>query len=68
MSGRETKLFVQEVDGELVCPICLGVLNDPVDTPCAHSFCRVCIEAQMERYACWVGRLLCFVCYIVFPL
>ena len=62
MEGRDTRLFVQEVDSEFLCPICLGVMNDPVDTPCAHSFCRVCIVAQVERCVCVCVRVCVRVC------
>ena len=28
----------------LQCAICLGILVEPVRTPCSHWFCRECIE------------------------
>ena len=32
-----------EVDEELLCPICSGVLTDPVTLPeCEHSYCNLC--------------------------
>jgi hypothetical protein len=60
-TGRDTKLFVNEVDGDFICPICLGAMSDPVDTACAHSFCRTCIVAQIER--CVI--VVCICCGVV---
>ena len=38
------------------CPICLDVLKSPAVTPCAHVFCKACIERVIEvgliAYAC----------------
>eukprot|EP00095_Tigriopus_kingsejongensis_P008584 maker-scaffold446_size168061-snap-gene-0.26 protein:Tk08584 transcript:maker-scaffold446_size168061-snap-gene-0.26-mRNA-1 annotation:"hypothetical protein LOTGIDRAFT_103997" len=35
--------YSDEVDEDLMCQICLQPFVQPVDTPCAHTFCHVCI-------------------------
>ena len=38
------------VDEELLCPICTGVLESPVQAPiCEHAFCSACIREWMSR-------------------
>ncbi|XP_073681948.1 E3 ubiquitin/ISG15 ligase TRIM25-like [Garra rufa] len=43
---------------ELLCPVCMDVLKDPVTIPCGHSYCKSCItgcwdqEVQMRVYSC----------------
>ena len=36
--------FVQPVDDEFLCSICLGVFESPVHGPCGHTFCLKCID------------------------
>ena len=31
------------IEKEIVCTICTEVVNDPVQTPCEHLFCKECI-------------------------
>ncbi|XP_013421842.1 LON peptidase N-terminal domain and RING finger protein 3 [Lingula anatina] len=31
------------------CGICKGIMNDPVTTPCGHSFCRNCLEREQSK-------------------
>ena len=33
-----------EADKDLVCCICTGILDDPVETRCRHVYCRECLE------------------------
>ena len=35
--------------GQLSCPLCLDVFDDPASLPCAHTFCRECILHAFER-------------------
>ena len=38
-----------DVDEDLLCGICQGVLEDALETPCQHAFCRVCITDWLAR-------------------
>ncbi|KAJ8318770.1 hypothetical protein KUTeg_003861 [Tegillarca granosa] len=37
-------VFDPEPDRKYICPICLGVLKDPMQTSCGHRFCHGCIS------------------------
>ncbi|XP_075229631.1 E3 ubiquitin-protein ligase NRDP1 elgi [Lycorma delicatula] len=56
--GFDVTRFKGEVDEELVCPICSGVLEDPLQAPsCEHAFCRACIQEWISRQpTCPVDR------------
>ncbi|KAL7299025.1 E3 ubiquitin-protein ligase NRDP1 [Trichogramma pretiosum] len=48
--GFDVARFQGPVDEELVCPICSGVLQDPVQAPaCEHAFCKTCINEWISR-------------------
>ena len=50
--------YVDEIDENLICPICRCALIDPVTTDCDHSFCQWCIdEALSHQEMCPVDRL-----------
>ncbi|CAN9510696.1 unnamed protein product [Ophioblennius macclurei] len=34
---------------QFTCSICLDVFNNPVSTPCGHSFCQICISSYWDR-------------------
>uniref|UniRef100_A0A8C8DMV3 Ligand of numb-protein X 2b n=1 Tax=Oryzias sinensis TaxID=183150 RepID=A0A8C8DMV3_9TELE len=44
--GKETHLYeyLDEVDDELICHICLQPLLKPMDTPCGHTYCFYCLS------------------------
>ncbi|KAJ6641347.1 E3 ubiquitin-protein ligase NRDP1 [Pseudolycoriella hygida] len=56
--GYELTRFQGEVDEELICPICSGVLEEPVQAiVCEHAFCRACITEWLSRQpTCPVDR------------
>jgi hypothetical protein len=42
--GYSDKIFVGEVDADLICPICQEVLKDPHQIKCGHMHCKSCWE------------------------
>ncbi|RWS07556.1 RING finger protein-like protein [Dinothrombium tinctorium] len=56
--GYDIERFVDEIDEELKCPVCCGVLEDPVQgRKCEHAFCRKCIvEWVRTSETCPVDR------------
>lgn len=35
---------MSDIPPELVCPLCLDLLHDPISTACSHTYCRACIR------------------------
>lgn len=56
--GIDQELFVSEPDQELVCPLCYGVLEEPMQgSSCDHLFCRKCIRDWLKQSSkCPVDR------------
>lgn len=46
--GIDLNRFVEPVDEEFKCSICLNVLEKPVHGSCGHVFCRLCIMTWLE--------------------
>ena len=47
--GWDVDRFPGEVDLELICCICTGVLEDPVESPCRHVFCSPCVKPWINK-------------------
>ncbi|XP_060065601.1 E3 ubiquitin-protein ligase NRDP1-like [Ylistrum balloti] len=56
--GYEVNRFQTEPDEELICPICSGVLEEPLQAPqCEHAFCGACIREWLTHQpTCPVDR------------
>lgn len=56
--GYEIVRFEGDVDEELICPICSGVMEEPLQAPqCEHAFCAGCIQEWLTRQpTCPVDR------------
>ena len=49
--------YTEEVNDDLLCEICMQPLVDPVDTPCRHTFCYLCLTNHMHlRQSCPIDR------------
>ncbi|XP_051899734.1 zinc-binding protein A33-like isoform X2 [Pristis pectinata] len=44
-----SKVQVESLTEEAICPICLDFFTDPVILECGHNFCRSCITRCWER-------------------
>lgn len=57
-SGYDSSRFVDDrIPQQLICPICLGVFNEPMSAPCEHAFCKGCIYRWLrEDDLCPVDR------------
>lgn len=49
MAKYEVDRFESPPDPDLVCCICQCVLDKPLQSPCQHVFCKVCIETWLTN-------------------
>lgn len=56
--GFDVERFASNIDEELRCQICFGVLQDPVQAKeCEHAFCRTCVSEWLKNsQSCPVDR------------
>ncbi|XP_060082312.1 RING finger protein 151-like [Ylistrum balloti] len=47
--GYDVDRFVVNVNEGLLCCVCRDVLEDAVQAPCEHAFCRACIEGWLVQ-------------------
>lgn len=40
---------LEPMDDNLVCPICLDLLYNPICTICGHSFCKACLSEDFQK-------------------
>ena len=45
--GYDTDRFISPVNDALSCCICRDVLEDPLQAPCEHAYCKSCIEGWL---------------------
>jgi len=61
--GFDTIRFVElneDLEEELTCIICCGILREPVVTHCGHTFCRDCVNRWIKtERSCPVCRKPC---------
>lgn len=50
-------MSLHNIEEQLICAVCLEQYKDPRVLPCAHSFCKRCIEPLLQQ-----GKRTCPVC------
>ncbi|CAF3698261.1 unnamed protein product [Rotaria sordida] len=58
-SSRSSKSILQLI----TCPICLEIFREPLQLPCQHTFCKLCLERITEDR--WGRCPVCRGCYRV---
>ncbi|XP_034967981.2 E3 ubiquitin-protein ligase LNX isoform X1 [Zootoca vivipara] len=49
--------YTEDADDDLICHICLQPLLQPLDTPCGHTYCTICLtDFLVEKDFCPVDR------------
>lgn len=46
--GFEAERFLSEIHEEFHCTICTMILEEPMQSPCEHLFCKECIDGWLN--------------------
>lgn len=49
LQARLQQILVNKVEDSEECPVCIGPLENPRITPCAHCYCLACIMEVLAR-------------------
>ena len=44
MATSPSKAALSKLESQLICPVCLDQYTDPRVLPCAHCYCKDCID------------------------
>ncbi|XP_053214812.1 RING finger protein 151-like isoform X1 [Panonychus citri] len=47
--GFRIHLFKEEPDRDIICSVCMGVLDNPVKDQCGHFFCADCLGPWLQK-------------------
>jgi TNF receptor-associated factor 6 len=61
LEGGYDACFLESVDKDLECPVCLLALRDPMQTSCGHLMCKTCMDkiTQRDRFQCPLDNKVC---------